>query len=155
MARASEGIKIICVNRKASFNYYLSDYLECGIALKGTEIKSLRVNGANISDAYVIFNNEMPQIINMHISIYKEGNIFNHDPLRTRELLMHKREIRYYMGKIQREGYTVVPTRLYFSHGKAKVEIALAKGKHNYDKRETIKKRDMQRDLDRTLKEDK
>ncbi len=149
-----EGIKIISTNRKASFNYYLSDFTEAGIALKGTEIKSLRVHGCNLSDAYIHFTNEgIPQIINMHIAPYEEGNIFNHDPLRTRDLLLHKREINYFMAKIQKEGYTVVPTKIYFSHGKAKLEIALAKGKKLYDKRETIKKRDIDREIDKNMKE--
>ncbi len=147
-------IKIIATNRKASFNYFLSDFTECGIVLKGTEIKSLRVNGCNISDSYVTFTQDgIAQIINMHIAPYEQGNIFNHDPERTRDLLLHKKEINYFMGKIQKEGYTVVPTKAYFSHGKAKLEIALAKGKKLYDKRETIKKREVDREIDRAIKE--
>ena len=143
----TKNIKIIAQNKKASFNYFLSDFTECGISLQGTEIKSLRVHNCNLSDAYVVFRNGEAEIINMHIPVYEHGNIFNHDPLRTRKLLLHKKEIRWFNDKIQRGGYTVVPTKVYFSHGKAKVEIALAKGKKAYDKRETIKKRDLDREM--------
>ena len=128
------GIKIIVQNKKAHFNYFLSDFTECGIELKGTEIKSLRVNGATIGDSYIVIRNGEAEIINMYIKAYDHGNLFNHDPLRNRKLLLH---------------ITVVPTKIYLSKGKAKVEIALAKGKKLYDKRETIKKRDIERDLSR------
>ena len=147
MAKETVGIKIIAVNKKASFNYFLSDFTECGIALLGTEIKSLRVHGASLVDSYVVLRGEEMEVINMHINPYDQGNIFNHDPLRTRKLLLHKKEIRWFMEKVQRGGYTVVPTKVYFKNGKAKVEIALAKGKKAYDKRETIKKRDIAREL--------
>lgn len=147
----SVGIKIIASNKKAHFNYFLSDFMEAGIELKGTEIKSLRVTGATINDAYVVIRNEEAEIINMHIKAYEHGNLFNHDPLRSRKLLLHKHQIRWLSQKIQTEGFTVVPTKIYFSKGKAKVEIALAKGKKLYDKRETIKKRDLQRELDKGL----
>ena len=147
----SVGIKIISSNKKAHFNYFLSDFIEAGIELKGTEIKSLRVTGATINDSYVVIRNEEAEIINMYIKPYDHGNLFNHDPLRNRKLLLHKHQIRWLAQKIKTEGFTVVPTRIYFSKGKVKVEIALAKGKHNYDKRETIKKRDLQRELDKGL----
>lgn len=147
------GTKDIATNRKAHFNYFLSDFLECGIELYGTEIKSLRNHSCNISDAYVLFKNGEAFILNMHISEYKQGNIFNRDPLRTRKLLMHKREILKYQQKVILEGYTVVPTKVYLKNGMAKVEIALAKGKKLYDKRESIKKRDTDRELDRVKKE--
>jgi len=140
-------IKIISENRKAHFNYFLSDFIECGISLKGTEIKSLRVHGASIVDSYVIIRNGQAEIINMHINPYDQGNLFNHDPLRNRILLLHKKEIYWLEEQIKKGGYTVVPTKVYFKRGKAKVEIALGKGKKNYDKRETIKKRDIERDL--------
>lgn len=143
----SKGTKLIASNKKAYFNYFLSDFLEAGIELKGTEIKSLRVNGATLSDSYVVIRNGEAELLNMHIKAYEHGNIFNHDPLRTRKLLLHKKEIRNLEMKIRAEGFTVVPTKIYFSHGVAKVEIALAKGKKNYDKRETIKKRDLDREL--------
>ena len=147
----SVGIKIIASNKKAHFNYFLSDFIEAGIELKGTEIKSLRVTGATINDSYVVIRNEGAEIINMYIKPYDHGNLFNHDPLRSRKLLLHKHQIRWLAQKIKTEGFTVVPTKIYFSKGKVKVEIALAKGKHNYDKRETIKKRDLQRELDKGL----
>ena len=147
----SVGIKIISSNKKAHFNYFLSDFMETGIELKGTEIKSLRVTGATINDSYVVIRNEEAEIINMYIKPYDHGNLFNHDPLRNRKLLLHKHQIRWLSQKIKTEGFTVVPTKIYFSKGKVKVEIALAKGKHNYDKRETIKKRDIQRELDKGL----
>ena len=147
----SAGIKLIVSNKKAHFNYFLSDFMEAGIELKGTEIKSLRVTGATINDSYIVIRNEEAEIINMYIKPYDHGNLFNHDPLRSRKLLLHKTQIRWLAQKIKTEGFTVVPTKIYFSKGKAKVEIALAKGKKNYDKRETIKKRDLQRELDKGL----
>ena len=147
----SAGIKLIASNKKAHFNYFLSDFMEAGIELKGTEIKSLRVSGATINDSYIVIRNGEAEIINMYIKPYDHGNLFNHDPLRSRKLLLHKHQIRWLAQKIKTEGYTVVPTKIYFSKGKAKVEIALAKGKKNYDKRETIKKRDLQRELDKGI----
>ena len=142
-------IKIIATNKKAHFNYFLSEFFEAGIELKGTEIKSLRVNGATIGDSYVVIRNEEAEIINMYIKPYDHGNLFNHEPLRNRKLLLHKKEIRYLQFKVKTGGFTIVPTKIYFSHGKAKLEIALAKGKKNYDKRETIKQRDIQREIDK------
>ena len=142
-------IKIIATNKKAHFNYFLSEFTEAGIELKGTEIKSLRVSGATIGDSYVVIRNGEAEIINMYIKPYDHGNIFNHEPLRNRKLLLHKREIRFFKMKMEKEGYTIVPTKIYFSRGKAKVEVALAKGKKLYDKRQTMKERDIQRDMDR------
>ena len=153
MKKTSEHIKIISDNRKARFNYFLEEFLECGIELFGTEIKSLRVNGCSIVDSYVIFRGKEAYIINMHINPYDHGNIFNKDPLRERKLLMHKKEINWYMEKVKQGGYTVIPTRIYFSNGKAKVEIALGKGKKLYDKRESIKKRDDMRNIDKEIKD--
>lgn len=153
MKKETSGIKIIALNRKAGFNYFLSENLECGIALVGTEIKSLRNNSCNLSDAYVVFRNGEAELLNMHIPHYKEGNLFNHDPMRTRKLLLHKKEIRYFEQKIRAGGFTVVPTKIYFKKGKAKVEIALAKGKKLYDKRETEKQRDDKRYIDRVMKD--
>ena len=143
----SSGIKIIAQNKKASFNYFLSDFTECGIELKGTEIKSLRNHGATIGDSYIVIRNGNAEIINMYIKPYEQGNIFNHDPLRNRKLLLHKKEIRWFEEKVKRDGYTIVPTRVYLKKGRAKMEIALAKGKKLYDKRETIKQRDIKRGL--------
>ncbi|MCQ2802192.1 MAG: SsrA-binding protein SmpB [Bacilli bacterium] len=144
-----DNIKIIATNKKAYFNYFLSDFTEAGIELKGTEIKSLRVNGAVIADSYVVIRNNQAQILNLSIKPYDHGNIFNHEPDRTRKLLLHKHEIASFESKIKTGGFTIVPTKIYFSHGMAKVEIALAKGKKLYDKRETIKKRDIQRELEK------
>lgn len=144
-------IKVIASKKKAHFNYFLSDFLEVGIELKGTEIKSLRVTGATINDSYIVIRAGEAEIINMYIKPYDHGNLFNHDPLRTRKLLLHKHEIRWLEQKMKQDGFTVVPTKLYFCKGKAKLEIALAKGKKNYDKRETIKKRDIDRELAKEL----
>lgn len=146
------GIKIVATNKKAGFNYYLSDFLECGIALVGTEIKSLRVHSCSLADSYVVIRNGELEILNMHINPYDQGNIFNHDPLRTRKLLVHKKEIRMLEDKCRRAGFTIVPTRVYLRNGKAKVEIALAKGKKLYDKREAIKAKDIKREIDKSLK---
>ena len=134
-----EGIKIIANNKKASYEYFLSDFLECGIVLQGTEIKSLRVNGASLSDSYVIIRNGEMFILGMNIAQYDKGNIFNHEPTRTRKLLLHKEEIEKYNRKVQEKGFTIMASKIYFRNGKAKVEIALAKGKNLYDKRETDK----------------
>ena len=144
--------KIIASNRKAHFNYLLSDFLECGIELKGTEIKSLRVHGLTLNDAYVVFKKNEAFIINMHIAPYEKGNIFNHDPLRTRKLLMHKKEIIRYRIEIDTKGYVLIPTKAYFKNGKAKIEIALGKPKKMYDKREAIKKKDQQREIRKVIK---
>ena len=147
------GIKIVTTNRKAHFNYFLSDFTECGIALKGTEIKSIRNNNVSINDAYVVIKDNQAFILNMHISSYKEGTIFNVDPMRTRTLLLHKKEIIRFGIKVNQGGYTLVPTKVYFKNGKCKVEIALAKGKKLYDKRDDIKNRDIRRDIDRNIKD--
>lgn len=148
----SSGIKVVVNNKKASFNYFLSDFLEAGLVLKGTEIKSIKEGKVSISDAYVVFKNGEAFILNMNISEYDKGNIFNHDPLRTRKLLLNKHEILKYEQKTIKDGYTVVPTRLYLNKGRAKLEIALAKGKKNFDKREAIKERDDKRDMAKALK---
>ena len=150
----SVGIKVIVTNKKASFNYFLSDFLEAGLVLTGTEIKSIKDHKVSISDSYVVFKNGEAFIINMNISEYEKGNIFNHDPLRTRKLLLNKREILKYEQKTIKDGYTVVPTKLYLTKGKAKLEIALGKGKKNYDKREAVKERDDKRDMAKALKRD-
>ena len=125
----------------------MSDFTECGIELKGTEIKSLRNHGATINDSYIVIRNGNAEIINMYIKPYEQGNIFNHEPLRNRQLLLHKKEIKWFEIKIKQGGFTVVPTKIYLKNGRAKVEIALAKGKKLYDKRETIKQRDLERSM--------
>ena len=140
------GLKIICLNRKASFNYFFEDLLEAGIVLKGSEIKSLRVGKANISESYAVDDKGEIFLVNSHIPMYKESSYTNHEPKRNRKLLLNKREINKLIGRINREGYTLIPTKLYFKKGKAKVEIAVAKGKREYDKRQTKKKRDWNRE---------
>lgn len=148
-----DNIKIISTNRRANHNYFLSDFLEAGIALKGTEIKSLRHNNVSIKEAYVFLKNNEAYIINMNIPIYEKGTIFNHEPKRDRKLLLHKSEIYRLQSKIKEKGYTIIPTKVYLKKGKAKVEIALAKGKKLYDKRETIKKNESKREIDKLMKE--
>lgn len=152
MKEKAEGKKILAQNKKASFNYFLSDFLECGIELVGSEIKSLRNGGCSISDAYVIIKNNEAFILNMNIAIYEKTNTFGHDPLRTRKLLLHKKEINKLASKITLDGFTIVPTKVYLKRGLCKVEIALGKGKKLYDKRETIKKRDVDRHLNKAIK---
>ena len=138
-------VKLIVNNSKARFNYFLEDFVECGIELKGSEIKSIRASGASLNDAYVVIRSGEAYLLNMHIAPYKNGNIFNHDPNRTRKLLLHKKEIRKLEQKANEKVMTIVPTKVYLKKGKLKVEIALGKGKKLYDKRETIKKRDDER----------
>jgi len=139
-------------NAKAYFNYFLSDFTEAGLELVGTEIKSIRAHGASLSDAYIVEKNGEMFVLNMHIALYEKGNIFNHDPLRTRKLLLNKHEIQKLGQKVKEKGYTLVPTRLYMTRGRAKLEIALGKGKNNYDKREVMKERDVKRTVDKALK---
>lgn len=148
-----DNIKIISTNRRANHDYFLSDFLEAGIALKGTEIKSLRHNNVSIKEAYVFLKNNEAYIINLNIPIYEKGTIFNHEPKRDRKLLLHKSEIYRLQSKIKEKGYTIIPTKVYLKKGKAKVEIALAKGKKLYDKRETIKKNESKREIDKLMKE--
>ena len=140
------GLKIICVNRKASFNYFFSDLLEAGIVLKGSEIKSVRSGKVNIGDSYGIEKDGEIYLINSHIPAYKQASYSNHNPYAERKLLLNKREINKLIGKMNREGFTIVPTKMYFKKGKAKIEIAVAKGKKTFDKRQTKKTRDWNRD---------
>jgi SsrA-binding protein len=144
--------KNIAENRKARHEYEIIQVFEAGIVLQGTEVKALRAGKANLVDSYAnIKNNEM-WLFSCHISPYEQGNINNHDPVRTRKLLLNRSEIRKLIGKVKEKGLTLVPLRLYFKDGKVKVEIALAKGKKVYDKRESIAKRDFQRDQERKIK---
>ncbi len=142
----SEERKIIANNKKAFFEYFLSDFIEAGIVLKGTEIKSLRVNGCSLNDSYITIKNNEVFILGMHISPYDKGNIFNHEATRTRKLLLHKKEILKLISKTKEKGYTLICTKVYFVNGRAKLEIALAKGKKLFDKRETEKNRDIDRE---------
>jgi len=144
--------KVICQNRKAWHNYFIEDKLEAGVCLLGTEVKSLRQGKANLGDSYGKIKKGEVFLVDAHISPYAFGNRFNHDPLRPRKLLLHKREIRRLIGKVQEKGFTLVPLRLYFSNGKVKVELGLAKGKKLFDKRETLKRKTMERDMERGRK---
>ena len=140
------------LNRKARYDYEIEQVYEAGIVLTGTEIKSIRLGKVNLKDSYVIVRNGELFLLNTHISSYEKGNIFNHDEDRTRKLLMHKKENLRLGSKVELLGYTLIPLKLYFKNGKVKVEIGLAKGKKNYDKRETIKKRDLEREVSREYK---
>lgn len=141
------------LNRKARYDYEIIDTFEAGIVLKGTEIKSIRNGSANLKDSYAIIRGNEVFLLNMHISHYKEGNIFNHEEERTRKLLLHKKEILKLNDKIKLEGYTLIPLKIYLKNGIAKVELGLAKGKKTYDKREAIKKRDTEREIRKNMKE--
>ncbi len=140
------------LNRKVNFDYEIIDTFEVGIVLTGTEIKSIRLGKCNLKDSYAIIKNNEIFILNMHISKYDQGNIFNHEETRTRKLLMHKKEILKLKAKLDLEGFTLVPIKLYFKGSKAKILLGLAKGKKNYDKRETIKKKDIERQVAKDLK---
>ena len=144
--KTKSGLKIISNNRKARYNYFLEEFFEAGIVLKGSEVKSLRDGKANISESYAIDDKGELFLVNSHIPSYKESSYNNHDPKRNRKLLLKKREINKLIGKINREGLTLIPTKLYFKRGKAKIEIAVAKGKKQYDKRHSKKKRDWERE---------
>ncbi len=147
------GIKLIATNRKAGRDYELADRFEAGLVLVGTEIKSIRAGQANLSDAYVLPRGGELWLHNMHIASYEPAGRFGHDPLRPRKLLLHRREIARLISRVQERGYAIVPTRLYLKDGRAKIEIALARGKRKYDKREAIAKRDAERDVERALKD--
>ena len=144
--------KIICKNKKASHDYHLGETFEAGIVLKGTEVKSLREGRANLKDSYASIEGGEVYLYNCHISPYSHGSDANHDPLRTRKLLFHKKEIKRLIGKIKEKGLTLIPLKLYFSNGIAKIEMALAKGKKLYDKREDMKQRDAKKDIERAFK---
>ena len=144
--KPDSGLKIICINRKASFNYFFEDIYEAGMILKGSEIKSVRNGKVNIADAYAIEKKGEIYLINSHISSYKQASLLNHNPIDERKLLLNKKEINKLIGKMQREGFALVPTKMYFKKGKAKIEIAVAKGKKQYDKRQAIKRKDWNRD---------
>jgi SsrA-binding protein len=146
-----EPIKIVAENRKARHDYFIDETYEAGISLVGTEVKSLRAGKANLRDSYAEVSNNEVFIQNMHISPYDQGNRFNHDPMRPRKLLLHRQEIKRLLGQTTQKGYTLVPLRVYFKRGRAKVEVALARGKKLYDKREEIAKRDADREIEREL----
>ncbi|MCW2921345.1 MAG: smpB [Thermoleophilia bacterium] len=148
-----DGRKIVAENPKARFDFAILETLEAGIALTGTEVKSLRSGKATIKEAYVRIDDNEAWILGMNISTYEQGNVFNHDPLRTRKLLLHRKEINDLHAQVTRKGCTIVPLSLYFREGRAKLTIGLAKGKDIGDKRQTIAKRDVQRQIDREMKQ--
>tara|TARA_B100001029_G_scaffold179651_1_gene190133 strand:- start:259 stop:729 length:471 start_codon:yes stop_codon:yes gene_type:complete len=154
-AKNKSSIKIVCNNRKARFNYFFNELIEAGIVLKGSEVKSLREGKGNITDSYATDSNGEIYLINSHIPLYKQSSYNNHNPRDMRKLLLNKKEINKMLGKINREGLTIIPTKLYFKKGKAKVELAIAKGKKIYDKRNVKKKRDWQREQARILSRNK
>lgn len=147
-----ESVKVIIENRKARHDYFIEETYEVGISLKGTEVKSLRAGKANLKDSYGQVENGEMYLFNMHISPYEQGNRFNVDPVRTRKLLLHKSEINRLYGKVKQQGLTLVPLKVYFKRGLVKVELALAKGKKLYDKRDAMAERDARRDVDRELR---
>jgi SsrA-binding protein len=148
---ADNGKKIISVNKRARFDYHINETLEAGLVLQGTEVKSLRAGRVSLKDAYADIQNGEVFLVHAHIDQYDQGNRFNHDPERPRKLLLHRQEIRRLLGKTQERGLTLIPTRVYFSRGKAKIELGLAKGKKQYDKREDLKRRTAQRDIERAM----
>jgi SsrA-binding protein len=145
-------MQIVCQNKKAYHDYSIEETLEAGIQLQGTEVKSLREGKANLRDSYVLLKNSEVFLLNCHISPYSHGNIMNHEPLRTRKLLLHRKEIERLRGKAQQKGYAMIPLKIYFKGSFAKVEIGLAKGKKLYEKRETIKEREAKRTIERAMK---
>ena len=150
--KTNSGLKIISVNRKASFNFFFEKLYEAGIVLKGSEIKSIRSGKVNIAESYAIEKDGEIILVNSHIPAYKEASYSNHNPREDRKLLLNKTEINKLIGKINKEGFTLIPTKLYFKKGRAKIEIAVAKGKKQYDKRQTKKNRDWNRDKARYVR---
>ncbi len=148
----AEGEKIIATNRKAHFHYEILEKLEAGLSLLGSEVKSLREGKANLADSYAMIHNNEVFLYNCHINPYKNSGQFNHEPMRSRKLLLHRSEITKLIVKTQEKGLTLIPLKLYFKKGKAKVELGVAKGKKIYDKRETIKRRETDRDMEKAMK---
>ena len=145
--------KIITVNRKARHDYFVEETYECGIALAGTEVKSLRAGAVNLKDSYCSIKDGEMFVVGMHISPYEQGNIFNRDPLRQRKLLMHKREIMKLFGYVKRDGYSLIPLSLYFKGSRGKLELGLCKGKKLHDKRDDAARRDASREMDRAMRD--
>jgi SsrA-binding protein len=152
MAR-EQGIKPVASNRKAYHDYFIEETLEAGIVLVGTEVKSLRSGRITLRDSYAEIRDGELYLVGVHISPYEQGTVWNHDPMRVRKLLVHHREIDRLAGRVNERGYSVVPTKVYFKDGRAKVELGLARGKRLYDKRADLAKKDAQRDVERSLKE--
>lgn len=152
MAKGKESQKLIANNKKAYHDFFIDETYECGIALHGTEVKSMRMGKCSIKEAFVRIEDGEVFVYGMHVSPYEKGNIFNKDPLRVKKLLLHKYEINKLLGKIKEKGYTLVPLQVYFKGGKVKVEIGLARGKKLYDKREAIAKKDQRREAEKEFK---
>ena len=150
--KTNPGLKIISLNRKANFNYFFYDLIEAGIVLKGSEIKSIRAGKVNIAEAYAVEKDGEIFLLNSHIPAYKEASYSNHNPIAERKLLLNRKEINKLIGKINREGFTLIPVKMYFKKGKAKIEIAIAKGKKQFDKRQTKKTRDWNRTRSRYVR---
>ncbi len=148
----TENIKVVATNRKAGFEYFLQEKFEAGLALQGSEIKSIRAGQMSLAESYVQVDGEEAWLMEAHIAPYEQANRFNHEPRRPRRLLLHKRQIRQLWNAVRQKGMTIVPTRVYLKNGRAKIEIALARGKKVYDKRESIAKRDRERDAERELR---
>ncbi|MFQ5851344.1 MAG: SsrA-binding protein SmpB [Candidatus Binatia bacterium] len=148
--RAENGV--VCVNRRARYDYFVEESFEAGLVLVGSEVKSLREGNANLKDSYARIGKGEAFLLNAHISPYPAASGFNHEPTRTRKLLLHKREIRRLTGKVKERGLTLIPLKLYFKNGRAKVELGLARGKKVHDKRETLRRKVMQREMERSLK---
>jgi len=146
------GEKLICQNRKAFHNYFIEETYQAGVCLLGSEVKSLREGKVSLGDSYGDIKRSEVFLVDAHISPYPQANRLNHDPMRTRKLLLHKREIKRLIGKVEQRGYTLIPVKLYFVNGKVKVDLALAKGKKLFDKRETLKKKTMEREMERGRK---
>ncbi|GAC1319436.1 MAG: SsrA-binding protein SmpB [Chloroflexota bacterium] len=149
--KAGEHVKIVALNRRATHDYFIDDRIEAGLVLTGTEIKSIREGRVNLREGYARIVDGEGWLVNVHIAPYEQGNRYNHDPLRDRKLLLHKEELNSMMGRVRQRGYTLVPTQLYLKHGRAKVELGLARGKREYDKREALSKREAQREIERGL----
>lgn len=146
------GIKVVATNRKASHDYFLLERLEAGIALQGSEIKSIRQGQISLAEAYVQIDGREAWLMDAHIAPYEQASIYNHEPRRPRRLLLHRKEIRELWNQVRQKGFTIIPTRVYLKEGRAKVEIAVAKGKKLYDKRQALAKRDAQREIERELR---
>ena len=149
--KGGEHVKVVAVNRRATHDYFIDDRVEAGLVLTGTEIKSIREGRVNLREGYARIQNGEGWLVNVHIAPYEQGNRYNHEPLRDRKLLLHKDELNTLMGRVRQRGYTLVPTQLYLKRGKAKVELGLARGKRQFDKRESISKREAQREIERGL----
>lgn len=152
-AQKSSGTKTVCMNKQAFFTYFIESKYEAGLALQGTEVKSLREGRANLKDSYAKIKANELFLYNCHISPYSHGNQLNHDPLRPRKLLLHRREIKKLIGKVAERGYTLVPLSLYFKEGRAKVELGLGKGKKLHDKRDMLRERTAKREVEREFKQ--